>query len=192
MSIHDYFKGSDVDLQGLAAYLDGLDPVTRVAEARSFKSAEQKALWLAADGFRPIDIDYFVPADKGTETQVIHYGYNNQLPGLRSFEKRMFRPAENTDEIWGYNEFFLKGPVGPGYFFMRPHNPGETVVDYYNVPPRGLPGWPKVLRNDQRLSVVVYNKTRDIMRGVSSHLSIGRAEMRGKLSFAHFVLCREG
>lgn len=192
MSIHDFFKGSDVDLRGLSAYLDGLDPVTRVAETRSFKSAEQKALWLAAEGFRPISLDHFVPAAVGTDKQVIHYGYNNQLPGLRSFEKRMFRPAEQPDQIWGYNEFFLKGPIGPGYFIMKPYRDGETVVDYYSVPPRGLPGWPKVLRNDQRLAVFVYNKTRDIMRGVSSHLSIGRAEIRGKLSSAHFVLCREG
>lgn len=191
MSIHDFFRGSDVDLQGLAAYLDGLDNDTRIAETRSFKGGEQKRLFAAAEGFRPVNLDYYVPPETGTDTQVIHYGYNNQLPGFRTFEKRMFRPAEAPDQVWGYNETWLKGVVGPGYFILRPPGDAEAYVDYYEEPPRGLPGWPKVLRNNQRLSVVVYNQTRDYMRGVSQHVSVGRAEIRGKMSFAHFMLCRE-
>jgi hypothetical protein len=49
-----------------------------------------------------------------------------------------------------------------------------------------------ILPSSARLSRFVYNGTRDYMRGVSAHVSIGRAEVRGRLSDNYFILCRRG
>ena len=68
------------------------------------------------------------------------------------------------------------------------------VIDYYDVPPKGAPrpeSWPKVRPNHARLSRFVYHRTRDYMRGVSKHVSIGRAMKDGKVMDNWFVLCRE-
>ena len=40
MSIHDFFAARDVDVPGLAAYLDGLAGARRIAEVRDLAAAE--------------------------------------------------------------------------------------------------------------------------------------------------------
>ena len=53
-------------------------------------------------------------------------------------------------------------------------------------------GWPTVVPNDWRLSRFVYNQTRDFMRRVSNHVSIGAA-FKGERPLDHyFTLCRQG
>ena len=44
----------------------------------------------------------------------------------------------------------------------------------------------------ERLSRFVYYQTQDLMRGVSEHVSIGRASRNGEEMSAWFILCREG
>ena len=64
------------------------------------------------------------------------------------------------------------------------------LVDYLRVPTE-VPGhWPEILPNSARLSKVVYNGTQDILRGVSRHVTIGRATKAGKPMSAWFTLCR--
>jgi hypothetical protein len=53
-------------------------------------------------------------------------------------------------------------------------------------------GWPAVLRNDQRLQRFVYHQTRDFMRRVSEHVSIGAAFKRERPLDHYFVLVRSG
>jgi len=65
-------------------------------------------------------------------------------------------------------------------------------IDYTRVPPRGAEGWPAVLPNSARLSRFIYNGTQDRMRGVSAHVTIGRASRAGKDMDNWFVLVREG
>ena len=71
---------------------------------------------------------------------------------------------------------------------------GEVLIDYCEVPsdkPAGKPdGWPDVRPNSAGLSRFIYNRTKDTMRGVSSHVSIGRAARDGKVMDNWFVLCR--
>ena len=89
--------------------------------------------------------------------------------------------------------------IGPGYFVAIPTeghegwpSRGAVVVDYFQVPDGPVvDGWPKVKPNSSGLQMFVYNKTRDFMRRVSSHVSIGAAYKVEKALDHYFVLCRQ-
>ena len=68
---------------------------------------------------------------------------------------------------------------------------GGVVIDYFQVPDGPVAdGWPDVVPNTRGLQRFVYNGTRDFMRRVSSHVSVGAA-YKGEKSLDHyFILCR--
>lgn len=185
-----FAKPDTVDLEGLRAYLDGLDHPARLEATRKLGGREQARLFEAAKGFRPITLDDFVPKDTAPLSEVIHWG-RNTLPAFNFFQKRFCRPEGKDDELWGYNEQSMKWAVGPGYFVTRQSSPEEVVIDYYEVPPGKVPSWPDIKQNSSGLSRLVYDKMQDFMRGVSKHVSIGRAAKKGKDMDAWFVLTRE-
>lgn len=192
MSIHGYFTGNRVDMKGLSEYLDQLTPGFRVREARELTAKEQALLFEAAEGFLPLSVEHFVPESIPPLRQVIHYG-RNSLPVFKIFEKRFCRAAGEYASVplWGYNEQRFKALTGPGYFTARQANQNEMVIDYFEVPPGKPPEWPEILPNSAKLSRFVYYQTRDYMRGVSRHVSIGRAFRNEKSMNNWFVLCRE-
>lgn len=192
MSIHDHFGANTIDLESLARYFDELSADARVREARDLSAAEQARLFEAAAGFRRMTLDDFVPSGKPPLAPVIHYG-RNSLPLFRIFEKRFCRPDGDAvaGELWGYNEQSMKTLTGPGYFVARQASELEVVIDYCEIPPRKPESWPAILPNSARLSRFIYHRTRDFMRGVSRHVSIGRATREGKPMDNWFVLCRE-
>jgi hypothetical protein len=189
MSIHDHFRGAEVDLPTLAAYLDGLSAQPRIDESRSLSRLEQARLFEAAAGFRRITLEHFVPSGTPALEPVVHYG-RNSLPVFKSFEKRFCRPDGSPGELWGYNEQVWKALTGPGYFVARQASELEVVIDYCGLPPCKPADWPPILPNSARLSRFIYYRTRDLMRGVSAHVSIGRATREGKPMDNWFVLCR--
>ena len=193
MPVNRFFSGKRVDLEGLSSYFNNLDNRVRISEARSLSAKEQALLFEAAKGFRPVGLSHFVPDSVAPMHQVIHYG-RNSLPMFRIFEKRFCRPFKDdgTDLLWGYNEQPMKRFTGPGYFVVRQANELEVVIDYCKVPPRRPPKWPKILPNSARLSRFIYYQTQDYVRGVSEHVSIGRAARQGKPMDNWFVLCRDG
>jgi hypothetical protein len=103
--------------------------------------------------------------------------------------------------------------TGPGYFVAHPADTaGEVTIDYTRQPgplpssnahsnahsndgadgPSGTPsGWPAFVPNSARLGRFVYQGTTDIVRGLSNHVSIGRARRGTEWMDAWFVLCRE-
>jgi hypothetical protein len=192
LSVHKFFTQDGVDLRELSAYLDGLGPGSRIRAARELTAREQAILFEAAQGFRPLTVHDFVPESVPPMTQVIHYG-RNSLPVFRIFEKRFCRPEGEfaSAHLWGYNEQPFKTFTGPGYFTARQANKQEVVIDYLQVPPYRPDGWPPILPNSARLSRFVYYQTRDYMRGVSRHLSVGRATRNEKNLDNWFVLCRQ-
>jgi hypothetical protein len=192
MLIHGFFAGGVVDLEGLSRFLDELPAKGRTFEVRSLTPKQQAMLFDAAEGFRPVTLDDFVPPGTPPLRQVIHYG-RNSLPAFRMFEKRFCRPdrAAGGRELWGYNEQSFKAFTGPGYFVARPASEREVVIDYCEVPPAKPAEWPTILPNSARLSRFIYYRTRDFMRGVSRYVSIGRATREGKPMDNWFVLCRE-
>ena len=115
----------------------------------------------------------------------------------------MCRPDAGTNHLMGYNEYRSKGWLGPGYFELMPtapdsgypENRGAYVVDYYRVPSGQTPhGWPAAQSNTKGLSRFVYGGTRDYLRRVSDHVSVGRPFQGDsddrELDFS-FVLCRK-
>ena len=188
-----------VPIDAIAAHLDALDPVVRAAQATALGRAHQRLLYDKAAHAPEIELAHFV-GDAPPEREVIHDGMNTlPVPSLfRRFQKRFCRVATDRAQLFGYNEGVSRRAIGPGYFVAVPTagRPawtarGAVVIDYYRVPDGPVPaGWPRVVDNGHGLQRFVYRRTRDFMRRVSSHVSIGAA-YKGERPLDHyFVLCR--
>jgi hypothetical protein len=142
-----------------------------------------------------------VPADRAPREPVRHFGKNTlPLPRpLRFFEKRFSRPESGTPRLFGYNETHVVRLVGPGYFVARAtagqcewERRGAVVVDYFQVPDGPVPdGWPRVVPNSRGLQILVYHRTRDFMRRLSRHVTIGAAYKNERALDHYFALVRE-
>lgn len=183
----------------IGRYLDGLAPDDRWAEVSALGRDRQRMLYDKAAHARPIDFTHFV-GDAPARREVIHDGVNTLpvLPAIRRFQKRFSRPTYGSDRLFGYNEGPTRKVIGPGYFVAIPTAArpawsarGAVVVDYFQIPDGEVPtGWPRVVDNHWRLQRFVYQGTRDFMRRVSAHVSIGAA-FKGERPLDHyFVLCR--
>ncbi len=190
-----------VGIDKIAEALDAANPAERLEAVHSLNRDEQRRLYQKAKAAPPLDFSHFVPPDRGPLEPVRHLG-RNTLPmprKLQLFEKRFCRPGDASDRLFGYNESPFIGTVGPGFFVaVRTNgNPdwatrGAVVVDYFQVPDGPVtPSWPKVIPNTVGLQKFVYNKTRDFMRRVSEHVSIGAAFKIEKALDHYFVLVRE-
>lgn len=175
----------------LARYLDDLDPARRLAEALALSSREQARLFELVAGARPLTLDDLCPFGEAPLRGVAHEG-RNTLWAFTRFAKVFAVPDPRAaDERWGYNRTsaLVSTTVGPGYFVATQQG-DEVLIDYTRLPPRPLAGAPPVLSNASRLSVFVYRATRDVLRGVSRHVSIGRAWRGTRRLDNWFVLCR--
>jgi hypothetical protein len=124
-------------------------------------------------------------------TEVIHHG-KNSLAMFTHFQKRFCRPDEGPeDQLWGYNHQAMQPVTGPGYFVAHPWTEGGVVIDYTMIPPKHPEGWPAILPNDAKLSRFIYNGTKDVMRRVSQHVTVGRAQRGDTVMDNWFVLVRE-
>jgi len=189
-----------VACDAIARYLDGLAGDVRWREVGALGRAQQRALYEKAAHAPAIDLAHFVGA-AGPRVEVIHDGVNTlPVPSpLRRFQKRFCRPGDGTARLFGYNEGPTRALIGPGYFVAVPtaDRPawsarGAIVVDYFQIPDGEVsPGWPRVVDNHWRLQRFVYEATRDFMRRVSAHVSIGAAFKRERPLDHYFVLCRQ-
>ena len=218
LSLADLLRETEPSLSTIAAHLDGLSPDERLAETRTLDRGLQRRLYRAAEKAEPLTLDDFVPPGTPPRVQVIHDGRNTlPLPGgLKLFQKRFARPdvshdgaasgpkprapAEpRGDRLFGYNQSPFISTIGPGFYVAVPTagNPawegrGAVVVDYFQIPDGPVPdGWPKVIPNTKGLQTFVYNRTRDFMRGVSAHVTIGAAYKVETALDHYFVLVRE-
>jgi hypothetical protein len=191
MDIHTFLAAASVDMADLADYLDHLDAASRVREVRSLRRPEQAKLYEAAADGRPIDLSHFVPLGTPPLREVVHFG-RNSLAMLHDFEKRYCLPETGSDELWGYNEHAIRGLIGPGYFVARQTSPYEVTIDYAKLPPSKPSQWPAIKPNSARLGRFVYYGTRDVMRAVSEHVTIGRDTRDGQPLDIWFALCRAG
>lgn len=183
-----------VDLEAVAHAFDGVGHEGRVQTVVELGKREMMALFDAAAESPATTLEDFVPADIEPMTEVIHHG-KNSLPAFSRFQKRFCRPEEGApdDQLWGYNHNtpWLQTLTGPGYFVARPWKDGGIVIDYTMLPPKHPASWPEILPNTARLSRFVYNGMQDVMRKLSEHVTIGRAQRGDKLMDAWFILVRE-
>lgn len=180
-----------LDLDAIAHHLDGLSSDERISQVRAIPGKLQAKLFAAARGYKALSFDSYVPTEHPERTFVRHHG-KNSLPAFSHFEKRFARPGPEASVLWGFNHSPMMGIVGPGHFVMRTGpDEGELHVDYYSIPEEQLDDAPPLKQNDQGLSALVYGKMVDVLRGVSDHVSIGRAIKKGKETGNYFLLCRE-
>ena len=181
----------DVDPQALGQGLDAMTHQQRVAATRSLPGKYFAKLFEAVDGLRPVGLEHFVPQGIADGEVVTHVG-TNTLPTFRSFEKPMYR---NNGVICGRNVQFWSFLTGPGYFTVAAEHErgkqGEVVLDYVALPPGKPDGWPKVVTNARGFSHLVFKGLQDVMRGVSTHVTIGRATRGGKTMEEYFILVRQ-
>ena len=191
----DHFFGADrVDLGRLAWHLDSLEDAERARVTCALSARHQAMLFDAALAFMPLSLDFFVPETLAPLTQVIHSG-KNSLAAFTRFEKRFCRPEAGARSLFGYNQNppSIQSVTGPGYFVCYEVEGHEVLIDYTQVPAVDCArpeGWPPVRPNSAGMSRFIYNGTQDTMRGVSKHVSIGRAARAGKWMDNWFVLCR--
>jgi hypothetical protein len=187
-----------MNLPRLETVLDGLGHAGRLATVHGWERKTLARLFEAAKGHHALGLEHFVPAAVGPMTEVIHHG-KNSLPLFSHFQKRFTRPegAESPPkELWGFNRQANEGFTGPGYFVVHTafdggQVEGEVAIDYRKAPGGKVAAWPEVIPNEAKLGRFVYAGMVDVMRGVSSHVSIGRAWKHGKWMDAWFALCRE-
>jgi hypothetical protein len=188
-----------LDLPQLSRVLDELGTEGRVWAVRQWHRHHQEILWEAAKGFRAVTLDDFVPPGVEPLVPVIHWGQNS-LPMHTHFQKRMAKlpePAdgatpENGARLVGYNEQTLAAFSGPGYFMVHPSTEsGEVDVDYTMAPQTKPASWPPIAPNSSRLGPFIYAGMVDVMRGLSSHVTIGRARKKHGWMDNWFVLVRE-
>jgi hypothetical protein len=186
-------------IDAIAAHLDALAPSERIAAVSALDRARQRLLYDKAALGPPIELEHFV-GDAAPTHEVIHDGRNTlPLPSpLRAFQKRFCRSAGEPTRLFGYNEGASRRAIGPGYFVAiatagQPASQarGAVVIDYYQVPDGPVPaGWPRIVENGRGVQRLVYHQTRDFMRRVSRHVSVGAAYKRERPLDHYFVLCR--
>jgi len=201
----DMIDDEHTDVAAIGAYLDGLEADARWREVKQLDRDRQRTLYEKAAHAPPIDFAHFV-GDAKPRQEVIHDGVNTLpvFPKWKRFQKRFCRPDGGGNghadaRLFGYNEGPSRNLIGPGFFVAVPtaDRPqwsarGAIVVDYYQVPDGAVAeGWPRVVENDWRLQRFVYHETRDFMRRVSRHVSIGAAFKRERPLDHYFVLCRK-
>lgn len=190
--ILELVRAATIDTDKLAAALDAADAETRLAFVRALTPTLQRRLFDAAS--RPVTTLDIVPERVGPLQEVICEG-RNTLPAFRHFQKRFCIPsAEHTPDnrrvLWGYNHQTLSGITGPGYFVgYDDTESGELVIDYRELPPEHPQSWPQILDNRARLGRFVYAGMVDRLRGVSEHVTIGRAYKADPMN-AWFALVR--
>lgn len=185
-------RSGDFDIAEVGRTLDELSPSARLAAVHSLGAAAQAKLYEAAKGARKLTLDALVPAQVEPLTEVVHQG-KNSLPLFTRFAKVFCRPRGDSQELWGYNRSgsFVQNVVGPGYFVTYEGPGDELLIDYTRLPNGKAPSWPDISSNEERLSRFVYSGMIDALRGVSTHVTVGRAIRNGKVADNWFVLCRQ-
>jgi len=182
-----------IDLPRLSKDLDELGHSGRLWSVYQWTGADMATLWEAAQGARPLTLDDYVPPSTPPLTEVIHHG-KNSLPAFKFFQKRFCRPKdpEVKDALFGYNHQWHGAATGPGYFVAHPSADAGMVDIDYTMPAREKPdAWPPLQPSSSRLGIFIYHGMVDVMHGVSSHVSIGRARKKSGWMNAWFVLVRE-
>jgi hypothetical protein len=182
-----------LDLARLSKDLDELGHPGRLWSIHQWTRVDMTILWEATKGFRPVTPEDFVPPSVEPLVEVVHHG-KNSLALFSHFEKRFCKPKnpEKSGELVGYNSQSTRALTGPGYFVVRPStDTGEVEIDYTKVPTEKAEAWPPIVPNAQRLGRFVFEGMIDTMRGISSHVTIGRARKGAEWKDAWFVLVRE-
>lgn len=199
MSIEVLIADPSVGIEDITEQLDGMTPDARWGAVGNLSRDLQRALYDKAAASPPANVLDFIGKAAPLEP-VLHRGCNTlPVPNrLRHFVKPFARLPEEARRVFGYNETALRRLIGPGYFvaYETAGNPGweargDVVVDYLQTPSAQPPaGWPAIVSNSRGLQRYIYGGTRDFIRRVSSHVTIGAVFKVDEPLDHYFVLCR--
>lgn len=200
MDIYSLIESNDQNIAGIVDHLDALAEGQHYAALSQLNRDQQRTLFNKAASLEPLTLDYFVPQNSLPLQENIFSGRNTLplLEGGKVFEKRMCKTDDGSDLIFGYNETSYKGWFGPGYFTARqtPDNPqwlqrGGVFIDYFSKPTGPVcPHWPRYRANAWPPQCLFYYQTRDFMRRVSQHVSIGVAYRNDNCLDHYFILVK--
>ena len=183
-----FLDSTALDLDGIAEWLDNASAETRLETVRGIGGKHQARLFEATKGRPGLTLESIVPSNVGPLNEVIHHG-RNSLPMFNFFQKRFAR-TDSGDALVGYNEQSMRWATGPGYFLAR-QDGAEVAIDYRVLPDERVASWPEIISQSAKLGRLVYFGMVDMLRPVSSHVTIGRAWKGGKVTNNYFLLCRE-
>jgi hypothetical protein len=184
-----------LDVARLSIDLDDLGHFGRLWSVRQWTRRQMATLWEALLDFRPTTLDDFVPAATAPLVEVIHYG-KNSLPMATRFEKRFCRPQTAGEAaLVGFNAQSFSALTGPGYFVAHPATSdagvAEVAFDYTVTATEKVPSWPPIQPSSRYLGRWVYAGSVDIVRALSTHVTIGRVRQNGTWKDTWFVLVRQ-
>ncbi len=186
----------DRTLERITEAFDGMTPRGRLMALRGLTKKAMATLWKVCSEVAPLDADFFVPSATEPLEEVIHHG-KNSLPSFNFFQKRFCKADDDSGELYGYNHQTMAWATGPGFYVAHGEPEGtagalsQYVIDYTRLPPKKAKTWPEIVPQSSRLGRFVYAGMKDYMRGVSSHVSIGKAVRGGVETENYFVLCRD-
>ncbi|HKP58538.1 MAG TPA: hypothetical protein VJV78_17550 [Polyangiales bacterium] len=200
-TLRELLASEQAGIAEIAEFLDRAGAPQRLEAAHSLDRAAQRELYRRAAAAAPLTLEHFVPREV-PDMQPVHHMGRNTLPlppALKLFEKRFVRPRDGSARLFGYNESLPNRWIGPGYFVARSTREepswierGAVVVDYVLTPEGEMPAqWPKLVPNSHGLQRFVFYGTRDFMRRVSHHVSIGAAYKGEKALGHYFILVRQ-
>ncbi len=186
----------DRKVERITEALDAMSPKGRLAAVRGMSKATMIRLWSLFEDVNEVDADFFVPSSIDPLVEVIHHG-KNSLPAYNFFQKRFCRADDDSDDLYGYNHQDNAWITGPGYYVAHaseendPTRISPYLIDYTRAPPKKVDAWPEIISNKAKLGRFVYAGMKDYMRGISEHVSVGKAVRGGKETENYFMLCRE-
>lgn len=185
------FLEPKIDLARVAEILDGLGHDGRCHTVRTWTKRQHEAIFEAAKGLHPLDLDFLVPQNAPLE-EVIHEGHNT-LPMFTHFQKRFAKVEGESYSVVGFNRQSMEPLTGPGYFTVTKgdgEHEGELLIDYRTVPRQKPASWPEIRANDSGIAALVNGGMVDYLRGISKHVSIGVAFKNGAPRHQWFTLVR--
>jgi hypothetical protein len=177
----------DVALPDLAKQLDAMTHTDRLRALWTIPRRDFGRIYDAAAGLRRISLEFAVPSSARPLEPIVHAGINS-LAAFRGFAKPMYRTAGGG--MGGRNVQTWEWLTGPGYFTVR-EDGAELLVDYVDLPREKPASWPGVASNARGFSFFVFRGLVDRLRGISEHVSIGKAYRNGKPQGDYFFLVRE-
>ncbi len=186
-ALNELLDADELKMDAIGAWLDAASADERLSAIRVITKGKQRRLFAAASG--KVDLEYMVPQSLGPLAEVIHEGHNS-LPMFTLFQKRFCRVPDEPSVLSGYNEQAMRWATGPGFFVAR-EDGDELAIDYTKLPSKKAETWPEIMPQKARLGRFVYANMIDMLRRVSSHVTIGRAIKNGKETENYFVLCRQ-
>jgi hypothetical protein len=183
--ILDFFN-PHLDFEGLSAYLDQFSFEQAAMACDRLRKKQLSVLFEAAKDKGKRTVTDLVPEDTPPGIQVIHRG-RNSLPLFSRFQKRFGRFDLGH---YGYNEQVFRWFSGPGWFRVIEAG-NEIHLDGRDVPPRDFPGWPHTRSNSSGFSYFVFRDSFDVLRAVSSRVTVGRLFRHQRPTNTWFVLVRE-